>query len=56
MMKGRAEGMRNNCGISPAQKWAGVVQINGGAVDRSRDIHKDLVAPDRAVKRVEGKI
>jgi hypothetical protein len=49
--------MRNNkCGISPAQKWAGIVQIKEVAVGRSRDIHKDLVVPDRAVKRVQGKI
>jgi hypothetical protein len=50
-MKGRAEGMRKNkCGISTAQKWAGIVQIKGGAAGRSTDINKDLVAPDRAVK------
>jgi hypothetical protein len=50
-MKGRAEGMKKNkCGISTAQKWAGIVQIKGGAAGRSRDINKDLVAPERAVK------
>ena len=49
-MKGRAEGMRKNkCGIGTAQKWAGIVQIKGGAAGRNRDINKDLVAPDRAV-------
>jgi hypothetical protein len=50
-MKGRAEGMRKNkCGISTAQKWAGIVQIKGGAAGRIRDINKDLVAPNKAVK------
>jgi hypothetical protein len=50
-MKGRAEGMRKNkCGISTAQKWAGIVQIKGGAAGNSRDINKDFVAPDRAVQ------
>jgi hypothetical protein len=52
-MKGRAEGMRKNkCGSSVSQKWAAIVQIKG----RSVDINKDLMAPDRAVKRVQGKI
>jgi len=41
---------KNKCGISTAQKWAGTVQIKGGAACRSRYINKDLVAPDRAVK------
>jgi hypothetical protein len=56
-MKGRAEGMRKNkCGISTAQKWAGIVQIKGGASGRSRDINKDLVAPDRAIKSLRENI
>jgi len=40
---------KNKCGIGTAQKWAGIVQIKGGAAGRNRDINKDLVAPDRAV-------
>jgi len=50
-VKGRAEGIRKNkCGISTAQKWAGIVQIKGGTAGRSWDINKDIVAADRAVK------
>ena len=46
---------KNKCGISTAQKWVGIVQIKGGAAGRSRDMNKDLVAPDRAVKESKGK-
>jgi len=50
-VKGRAEEIRKNkYGISTAQKWAGMVQVKGGAAGRSRDINKDLVAAGRTVK------
>jgi len=46
---------KNKCGISTAQKWAGIIQIKGGAAGRNRDINKDLEAPDKAIKESKGK-